>query len=154
MNRWDRLFTNIAKDVANHSKDPSTKVGCVLVRDRQIISFGYNGFPRGIADTEQRLNDRPTKYQHVVHAEANAFLNAARKGVSTLGTTAYVTFFPCVECAKGLIQAGVVEVVEVPGMKSPTGNWVESHRAAGQLLTEAGVRMRVLASRDQGVDAR
>ena len=142
--RWDDYFAEISKITAKKSKDPSTKVGCVLVKDNIIVSAGFNGFPRGIADTKQRLNDRVTKYGLVIHAEHNAVLNAARQGVSVLGTTLYTTFFPCKACALVLIQAGVTEVIEVQGMKSPTGNWEDSHIDAGALFDEAGVKCRVL----------
>lgn len=73
--KWDRHFIRIAREVASISKDPSTKVGVVLVKNRRIIGTGYNGFPEGIADTPERLNDRPTKYKLMLHAEENAIAN-------------------------------------------------------------------------------
>ncbi|WLB77042.1 deoxycytidylate deaminase [Bradyrhizobium elkanii] len=75
--RWDRYFLKVAQAVSTASKDPSTKVGAVIVRpDRTMASFGYNGFPRGIADTDERLNNREVKYDLVVHGEINAILTA------------------------------------------------------------------------------
>jgi dCMP deaminase len=97
INKWDTRFLDLAALVASWSKDPSTKVGAVIVRpDRTVASLGYNGFPRGVADTESRYEDRETKYQLVVHAEANAIISA---GESVKGMTMYGTLFPCCDCA-------------------------------------------------------
>lgn len=112
--KWDRRFVEVARGVSSWSKDPSTKVGVALTNQHgRVIATGYNGFARGVADTEERLNDRPTKYELVVHAEANAIVNCAREGVSTMGSTLYV--WPgnhiCNECAKLIIQAGIIRTV-------------------------------------------
>ena len=106
---WHRRFIDLAMHVAQWSKDPSTKVGAVIVDERyKVISLGYNGFPRWVDDLEERYNDRPTKYQFVVHAELNAILNAT---VPLDGMTLYTTLSPCHECAKAIIQSGIIEVV-------------------------------------------
>jgi dCMP deaminase len=77
LDKWDVRFLELANHIAQWSKDPSTKVGAVIVRpDRTICSVGYNGFPRGVDDNEERYMDRPTKYEFVVHAEANAIIHA------------------------------------------------------------------------------
>lgn len=107
--KWDLRFLSVAKEVAGWSKDPSTKVGAVLVDDlRRIISTGYNGFPRGVEDLEHRYSHRPTKYSLVVHAEANALLNAV---VLPRDATLYCTLHPCEECSKLIVQAGVRRIV-------------------------------------------
>ena len=99
MNGWDRKFIEMAVLVSSWSKDPSTKVGCVIAdSDHAQLSEGFNGFPRGIADDE-RLNQREIKYRLIVHAEANAIAAAARNGHGLKGATAYVTFCPCPQCA-------------------------------------------------------
>ena len=85
-NCWDIRFMRMAHEVASWSKDPSTKVGCVLVKDRKIISMGYNGFPRLIEDDLNRLIDREVKYEMTVHAEQNAVITAALHGISTAGS--------------------------------------------------------------------
>lgn len=109
LGKWDLRFMAMADMVATWSKDPSTQVGCVLVDpDRHIIATGYNGFPRGVADLEERLQDRSIKYDMVLHAEANAVLQAV---ASTRGATAYVTHQPCANCTGILIQAGIARVV-------------------------------------------
>jgi dCMP deaminase len=107
---WDRRFLALAEHVSTWSKDPSTKVGAVIVRpDRSIASLGYNGFPRGMSDFEAVYNDREEKYSRVVHGEINAIL-AAREPLH--GYTLYTwPFAPCDRCAVQVIQAGIKRVV-------------------------------------------
>mgnify|MGYP004453917263 FL=1 len=128
----------IAHQVASWSKDPSTKVGCVLVKDRKIISMGYNGFPRHIEDDLNRLVDRKVKYEMTVHAEQNAVITAALHGISTAGSTAYVTFSPCSRCAAVLINAGIATVVVSAADVIPD-RWLENFCLAADLLNEAGI---------------
>lgn len=112
MDKWRARFYEMAKHVAQWSKDPSTKNGAVIVdTERRIIGTGYNGFPRGVDDTFERLEDRPTKYKMVVHAETNAVLNAI---VSPKGGILVCTMYPCSDCAKVIIQAGINVVVTPP----------------------------------------
>ena len=137
-NCWDIRFMRMAHEVASWSKDPSTKVGCVLVKDRKIISMGYNGFPRLIEDDLNRLIDREVKYEMTVHAEQNAVITAALHGISTAGSTAYVTFSPCSRCAAVLINAGISTVVVSAADDIPS-RWLENFRLAAELLNEAGI---------------
>ena len=110
--KWDKRFLELAKHISLWSKDPSTKVGCVVVgEDREIRSTGFNGFPRGIEDDDGRLSDRSQKYPLICHAEENAIMHAARTGISLKNCIAYVTWPPCTRCARSLIQAGVSEIV-------------------------------------------
>src|SRR5579859_3468217 len=89
--RWDKHFINLALENAKMSKDPSTRVGAVIVGpDREVRSMGFNGLPRGIVDTYERLHDRNKKLEIVVHGEMNAVLNATRVGVSVKGCTLYL----------------------------------------------------------------
>src|SRR5271165_7034344 len=131
--RWDRHFLEMAVHHSRMSKDPSTKVGAVIVGpDRELISAGFNGFPRGIADTEERLTDRDMKLRLVVHAEMNAVLAAARLGVRLKGCTMYVAATdnsgdtwggpPCTRCTVETIQSGIVEIVSYP-LKSAPSRW-------------------------------
>lgn len=109
LSKWDRRFMDLAMHVADWSKDPSTRVGSVIVApDRRIVSLGYNGFPRGVTDSDERLNDRPTKYAFVAHAERNALDNA---DINMRGCTLYVTLQPCADCTKSIIQKGITKVV-------------------------------------------
>ena len=137
-NCWDIRFMQMAHEVASWSKDASTKVGCVLVKDRKIISMGYNGFPRLIEDDLNRLIDREVKYEMTVHAEQNAVITAALHGISTAGSTAYVTFSPCSRCAAVLINAGISTVVVSAADVIPD-RWLENFRLAAELLNEAGI---------------
>ena len=137
-NCWDIRFMRMAHEVASWSKDPSTKVGCVLVKDRKIISMGYNGFPRLIEDDLNRLIDREVKYEMTVHAEQNAVITAALHGISTAGSTAYVTFSPCSRCAAVLINAGISTVV-VSAAEDIPSRWLKNFQLAAELLNEAGI---------------
>ena len=109
---WETHFLNLAEEIAKKSKDPHTKVGCVLVDswDQTPVATGYNGFPSGFHDRED-LWQRPTKYDYVIHAEENALLVAARKGVRLYGATAYLTIPPCNRCLLRLEQAGIRSIV-------------------------------------------
>ena len=111
---WDRYFMGIALLSSFRSKDPSTQVGACIVKDRKIMSVGYNGFPKGCRDDRfpwSKVNQNPedNKYAYVVHAELNAILNFP--GITLKGSTLYTTLFPCNECAKAIIQAGIKKVV-------------------------------------------
>tara|TARA_B100001113_G_C21106974_1_gene621343 strand:+ start:1435 stop:1902 length:468 start_codon:yes stop_codon:yes gene_type:complete len=137
--KWDRRFIDLALHISGWSKDPSTKVGCVVVgSDREIRSTGFNGFPRGIEDSMERLEDRELKYPLICHAEENAIMHAARIGISLKDCTAYVTWPPCTRCARSLIQAGVVEVV-YPGDIEIPDRWVEDFDRSHSMMKEAGV---------------
>src|SRR5262245_24147677 len=135
--KWDRRFIELAAFIAEWSKDPSTKVGAVLVRpDRTIAAIGFNGFARGVGDHEERYADRPTKYEMVVHAELNALLNA-REAIA--GYTLYVTPLPpCSQCAAAIIQQGIKRVViaikdDLPAI------WAEKWKTSSTMFNEAGV---------------
>ena len=107
---WDELFVKMAHLVSAKSKDPSTKVGCVIVGEgNAVLAVGFNGFPRGVDETDPARWERPVKYDFVAHAEANCVFNAARHGIKLAGATAYLNWepTPCVECTKALIQAGI-----------------------------------------------
>lgn len=139
--KWISRFLNMADNVSSWSKDPSTKVGAVIVDDRKrIISVGYNGFPRGINDSTERYNDRPLKYSFVSHAERNALDNA---DVPLKDTTMFVTLMPCSDCAKGIIQRGIkTVVVATPPEKFSNYDWdtdVYKWKITKLLFQEAGV---------------
>ena len=137
---WDRYFLGVAEAVAKASKDPSTKVGSVIVRpDRTFVSFGYNGFPRGIADTEERLNDRDVKNGLVVHAEVNAILTAREP---LHGSCIYIwPFLSCKKCALTVIQAGIKRVV---APLNDNERWAASFREAQDIYDEAGVAWKLM----------
>mgnify|MGYP003726438999 FL=1 len=139
---WDERFLGLATHIAAWSKDPSTQVGCVIVGpDREVRSTGFNGLPRGIADTAERLEDRELKYPLICHAEENAIMHAARIGMSLKGCMVYVTWPPCTRCARSLIQAGVSEAVSPASAEVPE-RWRGDFSLASEMLAEAGVTLR------------
>ena len=137
MTDWNRRFLALAEHIATWSKDPSTKVGAVIVdADRRIISTGYNGFPRDVEDLDQRLNNRDVKYEMIVHGEINAIVFANQ---NLQGTTLYTwPFMPCSRCAGIVIQSGIQTVV-APYNDNP--RWQASFELTEQMFREAGVRL-------------
>lgn len=146
-NKWDRRWLHRAYEISKWSKDPSTQVGAVLVNDlNQSVGEGYNGFPRGVKDTDERYLNRDVKYKFIVHAEVNAILLA---GQDARGSTLYV--YPsfdipnvCHECAKAVIQSGVKRIVGFtpsPEDKERAKRWGDSISISRTMLTEAGVEI-------------
>jgi dCMP deaminase len=137
---WSDKYIKLAKEISTWSKDTSTKIGAVVVgADGQILSQGFNGFPRGIKDSEERLNNRERKYELVVHGEMNAIYNASLNGVSLKDSTIYVYGLPtCNECAKGIIQVGIKKVVAMRPAKY-NSDWDKSNKNAAALFKEADV---------------
>jgi dCMP deaminase len=145
---WDEFFMRHVYLTATKSKDPSSKVGAILVNDGVIISEGYNGFPRGVIDSSERYSIREEKYKYVVHAEVNSILNAARNGISTKGSIMYTNGIPCNECAKSVIQAGIIEVVIHDGWPmgkiSGEGKWDNAAKITSTMFGECGIKVRSL----------
>ncbi|KAB2918504.1 MAG: CMP deaminase [Hyphomicrobiaceae bacterium] len=141
--KWDERFMGLARNVAAWSKDPSTKVGSIIVRpDRTVASQGYNGFPRGVLDLPALLHDRPARLLRTVHAEANAIVAAAEK---LHGCTLYVwPFPPCATCAGLIIQAGISRVVTCEPEATLAERWEASLEASKTLFREAGVAFEML----------
>jgi dCMP deaminase len=149
--KWDIRFLDLAEHISEWSKDPSTKVGAVAVsNDRQILSIGYNGLPRNIDDSVERLYDREVKYSLVVHAEMNCIYNATHNGVSLNGALLYVHGLPiCQDCAKGVIQVGINRIV----LRNQFANniasddrhdWHESFSKTSNMFRETGIQILIL----------
>lgn len=135
---WDEYFMQIAQTVATRATCPRAMVGCVLTRDRRILTTGYNGAPRGVAHcTEAGCIVVHDHCQRATHAEANAVVQGALHGVSVEGATAYCTHEPCVNCSKLLISAGIVRIVFATAYPD---------LVASALLAEAGVAVEPAAS--------
>ena len=136
---WDYKFIGLAEHISSWSKDPSTKVGSVITdENNRIVSVGYNGFPKGIAD-DARLDDRSTKYELIVHGEINAILFAGR---SLKGCTLYTwPFQPCARCATIVIQSGITRVVSP---KNTSERWKDSFKTSSDMFDEAGVTLSLL----------
>lgn len=130
---WDEYFMAIAKLSAMRSKDPSTQVGaCIVDKNNRILSIGYNGAPNGYNDDifpwDREGNELETKYPYVVHAERNAILNYRGSRKDFEGAKIYVDLFPCNECAKEIIQAGISEVIYLSDKYANTNSVIASKR--------------------------
>jgi dCMP deaminase len=139
--KWHGRFIALASHVADWSKDPSTKVGAVIVdSERRVVSLGYNGLPRGVTDHAHILNNKELKLQVVKHAEENAILNSLLRPA---GCTIYVTHHPCASCAGSIIQSGISRVVfpSLPSDNTFSQRWQESILLAQTILKEAGVEV-------------
>jgi dCMP deaminase len=144
--KWDCFYLGMAEYVATASKDPSTKVGSVIVRPTNTVaSVGYNGFPRGLSDAPELYEDRETKYSRVVHAEMNAILNAHGP---VDGFTLYNTFPPCDRCAVFVVQAGIKRVVTRAVPVEAADRWASSLAKTAAIFAEAGVEMVVIPRQD------
>ena len=136
---WDEYFMGVAILSGMRSKDPSTQVGaCIVSADNKILSMGYNGFPKGCSDDEfpWARDGAPleNKYFYTTHSELNAILNY--RGGSLEGSKLYVSLFPCNECTKAIIQAGIKTIIYDCDKYSDSDSVVASKR----MLDAAGVR--------------
>jgi dCMP deaminase len=147
VDKWDRRFMRLAAEARSWAKHPEGGgVGaCIVSADRRLFSLGYSGLPRGLLDTEARLEDREYLDHHVVHAELNAILNAGR---SVQGWTLYTTKAPCSHCCSAMIQAGIATVVSPPPDRS--SRWYRSQLEGADALREAGVNVERLNEQDAG----
>ena len=124
------------------SKDPHTKVGCMVVGpEGEPRSWGYNGMPRGCDDTNPRRLQRPEKYFWFEHAERNALYNAARTGISLLGCTLIATMHPCMDCARGIVQVGITKVICPKLRDSAEPIWKDQVGRVLELFNEVGVEV-------------
>ena len=143
VNKWDVRFMRMAREVSTWSKDPSTRVGCYVVRDRLPLVHGYNGFPKQIEDTPEMLEDRETKMKWMIHAEANAIYNATELGISLRDSTFYVWGLPCCEaCALALIRVGARRVVAME--QDMPRRWMDSCMKGVDKLVRAKVQFETL----------
>lgn len=147
---WDTYFMGVAKLSAMRSKDPNTQVGaCIVSKDNKILSVGYNGAPKGFEDDEMPWDREGdflnTKYAYVCHAELNAILNS--HGANLEDSKIYVDLFPCNECAKAIIQAGIKEVIYLSDKYSNT----ESNIVSKRLLSTCNVKCRQYKSENNSL---
>ena len=141
---WVNYFRQLANTVKLKSKDKYTQIGVVIVGDdNEIVSTGYNSFPRGIDDKIDSRQERPEKYYWFEHAERNAIYNAARIGVSTKGTTMYLSCgMPCADCARGIINAGIKQIFCERVDVTKGEHWAESQERSYDMFLEADVDVR------------
>lgn len=140
--KWDERFIRAAIEVGSWSKDPSTKVGCVIVDPelQRRTGEGFNGFPRFMSDAKKLYKHRKSKYGRTIHAELNAVLFASK----TEGCTAYVTHPPCTNCALVLIQSGISRVVCTRPSEDLISRWGESIGKAQGFFAEAEVKFELV----------
>lgn len=142
---WDQYYLQICQVVAARSKDPNTKIGCVIVGPaHEIRTTGYNSFPRGIRDDVPERKERPTKYLWIEHAERNAICNAARCGTALEACTIYVEIMPCMDCGRAIVQAGIREVVvSAERMSQYSSDYYNQQFGMVEVLfAEAGIKVR------------
>ncbi len=150
--KWYRRFLNKAYEVSTWSKDQSTQVGAVAYNMQAMsklpIGEGYNGFPRKVNDNIQARHERPLKYMYCEHAERNLIYNNARKGIAMENATLFVSHFPCHDCARGVIQSGIIEVVfdkssiTAESIKDAfVARWGESFMHACIMMNEADIKI-------------
>lgn len=139
MTDWDRRFVELADHVSTWSKDRSTKVGAVIVgNNREVLSMGYNGFPREARDNIDARHERPLKYKWSEHAERNAIYNAARNGVRLEGSSIYLQWYPCCDCARAIAQSGIKKIVcHAPDFNHP--RWGDDFKISSEILSESNV---------------
>lgn len=136
MSNWDSRFLELARLVSTWSKDPSTQVGAVITRGKFVVSLGFNGHPKGVADTPERLEIRENKYRTIIHAEINAILTAKQ---DLEGCTIYLwPFMPCSQCGAAIVQAGIKRVV---APQADNDRWAESFKFTQEIFSEAGVEL-------------
>ena len=139
--KWDSRFMDVAKLVSTWSKDDKKQVGSVIVNDnRHIVSTGFNGQPRGLDDDASHRGEKPYKGYYYEHSERNAIYSAAFRGVSLAGCTLYTTFFPCADCTRAVIQAGIKKVV-TPEPDMEYVAYADSWRFSQSMLAEAGIEV-------------
>lgn len=152
MTDWDARWLALAAHIGSWSKDRNTKVGCVIIGEgRRLLAQGYNGPPRGVNDGfEHRFsrsvrNGRREKLRWTEHAERNAIYNAAWKGVGLAGSALYCSLYPCADCARGIIQSGIIAVITTePGWGDEF--WGPEFEVAQVMMGEAGVQVRYALS--------
>lgn len=142
---WEEYMLNICEVIKMKSKDNSTKIGVIIVgQDKQIITTGYNSFPRGIKDNVPERQERPEKYHWFSHAETNAIINAALNGTSTKNSTMYMSCgVPCPDCARNIVNAGIIHIVckrDQLVMNNPK-KWEELSKRSIEMFMEAGVEI-------------
>jgi len=141
----NELFMRMVYEISNYSKDPKTRIGSVLVRDEDVVSIGYNNFPRKVLDLDERYNNRELKHLFVAHSEFNAIINAARKGAATLGCKLFTNGQPCSECMKAVINAGIDAIVihkQWPQFIH-SEKWIKSNEISSIMLEESGIKLEV-----------
>ena len=139
MTNWNERFLELANHVSKWSKDKHTGTSAIIATsDNRILSIGYNGFPSGCNDSVEERYERPIKYLWTEHAERNAIYTAARNGININNSVMYLTWFPCADCARAIIQSGIKKLIcKQPDLDNK--QWGEHFKIALQMLKECGI---------------
>ncbi len=141
--RWVEHYLAMCNLLSHMSKDEKTQVGAVIVGpDREVLSTGFNGFPRKVNDDVPARHERPAKYTYFEHGERNAIYNAARNGVRVKGTTLFINAPPCSQCARGIIQSGIIRII-YPKFHAFINrpDWEEDIAIAREMMEEAEIKI-------------
>lgn len=145
---WDNYFLNLLPHIAKKSKDKTKTSAIIVGPDNEIRSTGYNGMPRGFNDLDLNKWQKPEKYNWIEHAERNSIFNAARMGTSTNGCTMYVSHFPCVDCARAIVQSGIVRVVlmkeNLQHFRHKTSKYFEHEEKTNEIFKSCKVKFEIL----------
>ena len=150
---WDELFMRHVYLIAQKSKDKYTKIGAVLVKNNSIIGEGYNGIPRNVSDSIEERQERPEKYFWFEHAERNAIYNCARVGISTENAVLYTQGVPCADCARGIINSGIVEIVVHEQFENDIisnmnqNKWIDSATRSYMMFKETKIKYRIFSGK-------
>ncbi len=143
--KWNKRFIELCEHVSTWSRDPSTKVSAIIVdAEHNVRALGFNGLPRGVDDTTERLENRDLKYPMTVHAELNAISTCSRLGIRTEGCYIVCTHFPCSSCCGSIIQAGIVKVIVPKSSEDFLSRWQDTITLSKQMFDEAGVELVVI----------
>ena len=145
IDNWDEYFMRMAYLVSFKSRDPKTKIGSVLVREKNVIATGYNSFPRKVLDLQERYANRDLKLKMTNHSEENTILTSARLGINTSNSILYTFGIPCHVCSKAIIQGSISEIVihaQWPNL-THSDAWIESIKLGKTMLNEAAINIRV-----------
>lgn len=139
---WDKRFIALSHSIAAWSKDKKKIVGAIIVdEDRRVIATGYNGIPQGCSDSDESRHIKPKKLYYFEHAERNAIFSCAKSGIKTKGCTMFLTWHPCADCARAIIQSGIKRVVcYEPDWDDDS--WGETFKISKEMLEEAGIEVK------------
>jgi dCMP deaminase len=155
---WHEFYIGMCLHISQKSKDRSTKLGAVIVgANEEVLAIGFNGFPRGVDDEEERFHERPMKYRITEHAERNAIYNAARRGIMLEGATMYLPFepTPCTDCTRGVIQSGIKRIIGTDVKFTGKGiQWDEDLMLANEMLKQAEIEQIVYDTAGTELDIR
>ena len=141
---WDDYFMSLVYLVASKSKDERTHIGAAIIGpDKELKSTGYNSFVRRLNDNIPERQEKPEKFYWIEHAERNAIYNATLIGTSLNGCKMYTNGIPCMDCARGIVQSGILEViVDKEWNEDNSERWAEHAKRTIQMFKETGVKLR------------